>query len=166
MGTAQLAPETTSAAARYPVKTPITTYDPRDEIALGILLQMANLPTEDITPEMLEHFLTAHAGNVLVGAAGLEVLGEMGLLRSVAVDEQHQGTGLGKQLVAAMEEHAREQGVRELYILTTGAEQFFAGLGYRKLPREQAPAAIAGTEQFRDLCPSSSTLMTKTLIGS
>ena len=165
MGTAQFAAETTPATARHPVKTPITAYDARDEIALGILLQMANLPTEDITPEMLEHFLTAHAGNALVGAAGLEVLGEVGLLRSVAVDESHRGTGLGKRLVAAMEEHAREQGVRELYLLTTDAVDFFAGMGYRKLPREQAPAAIAGTAQFSNLCPSSAAFLVKTLVA-
>jgi amino-acid N-acetyltransferase len=71
--------------------------------------------------------------------------------------------GLGKDLVAAIEEHAREAGVRELYLLTTTAEAFFAGLGYLKVSREQAPAGIAGTEQFASLCPSSSCFMAKIL---
>jgi amino-acid N-acetyltransferase len=81
----------------------------------------------------------------------------------VAVDEAHRGTGLGKRLVEAMEEHARACGVRDLYLLTVTAEGFFAGLGYRKLPREQAPPGIASTEQFSQLCPSSSSFMVKTL---
>lgn len=144
-------------------KLSITPFDDRDEVALGILLQMANLPTEDITPEILEHFLTAHAGNALVGAAGVEVLGEVGLLRSVAVEEGQRGTGLGKRLVAAAEEHAREAGVRELYLLTTDAADFFASQGYRAVPRDQAPAAVKATAQFSELCPSSSSLMVKVI---
>jgi N-acetylglutamate synthase-like GNAT family acetyltransferase len=146
-------------------KIAIMPFDAPDEIALGILLQLANLPTEDITPEMLEHFLTAHAGHTLVGAAGVEVLGETGLLRSVAVEEAQRGTGLGKRLVEAAEEHAREAGVRELYLLTTDAEDFFASQGYRSVTRDQAPAAIKATAQFSELCPSSSSLMVKTIAG-
>lgn len=141
----------------------IAPFTAHDEIALGVLLQSADLSTEDITPEMLEHFLVAHLGKALVGSAGLDVQGEAGLLRSVAVDEAHRGLGLGKRLVEAMEDHARAAGMRELYLLTTTAENFFSGLGYRKVPREQAPADIAATEQFTSLCPSSSSFMAKTL---
>ena len=145
------------------MKPEIKAFVPHDEVALNTLLLAADLSPEDITPEMLEHFLVAHLNKAVVGCAGLEVLGEAGLLRSVAVDEAHRGTGLGKELVAAIEEHARKQGVSELYLLTTTAEAFFAGLGYRKLAREAAPADIAGTAQFAELCPSSSSFMTKTL---
>ena len=141
----------------------IAPFTSHDEVALATLLQAADLSTEDITPETLEHFLTAHVDKTLVGCVGLEVIEEAGLLRSVAVDEAHRGLGLGKQLVAAMEEHAKDAGVRELYLLTTTAEGFFANLGYRKLPREEAPSGIAGTEQFSSLCPSSSSFMVKTL---
>ena len=141
----------------------IASFVSHDELALNTLLQAADLSVEDITPEMLEHFLAAHVDKTLVGCAGLEVLGETGLLRSVAVDEAHRGSGLGKKLVEAMEEHAKAAGVRDLYLLTTTAEGFFASLGYRKVPREGAPADIAGTEQFANLCPSSSSFMLKSL---
>ncbi|HEY3644871.1 MAG TPA: arsenic resistance N-acetyltransferase ArsN2 [Gammaproteobacteria bacterium] len=146
------------------MKPAIVPFAAHDEVALAVLLQAADLAAEDLTPEMLEHFHVAHLDKHLVGCAGLEVLGEAGLLRSVAVDEAHRGTGLGKELVAAVEAHAREEGVRQLYLLTTTAEGFFAGLGFRKLPRDEAPAGIAGTEQFSSLCPSSSSFMVKTLI--
>lgn len=145
------------------MKPVIAPFQTHDEVALDTLLQACELPTEDITPEMLEHFRVAHLDKALVGCAGVEVLGESGLLRSVAVDEAHRGTGLGKELVAAAEELAREEGVQTLYLLTTTAEGFFAGLGYRKVPREEAPADVAGTEQFATLCPSSSSFMAKTL---
>jgi len=144
-------------------KIAITPFDARDEVGLSVLLQTADLSTEDITPEMLEHFLVAHADRMLVGAAGVDVLGEAGLLRSVAVDENHRGAGLGKQLVEAAEAHAREAGVRELYLLTVTAENFFAGLGYKTVSRDAVPAPIKGTVQFRELCPASARLMVKTL---
>src|SRR5438105_2026683 len=100
----------------------IQPFAAHDEIALGVLLQGADLSTEDITPEMLEHFLVAHVDKALIACAGLDVQGEAALLRSVAVDEAHRGTGLGKKLVEAMEAHARGCGVRELYLLTVTAE--------------------------------------------
>ena len=143
------------------MKPAIAAFTAHDEAALNTLLQTADLSTEDITPEMLEHFLVAHVDKVLVGAVGLEVLGDVGLLRSVAVDEPHRGTGLGKRLVEALEEHAKGAGVRELYLLTTTAEDFFAGLGYKRIPREEAPTSIAATAQFVELCPASSSFMLK-----
>jgi amino-acid N-acetyltransferase len=143
----------------------VVPFEAKDEAALCILLQAADLSAEDITPEMLEHFLVMRDAHGLAGCVGLEVLEEVGLLRSVAVDEAHRGLGLGKELVAAMEEHARSQGVQALYLLTTTAEAFFAGLGYRKLARDEAPGAIAGTSQFSELCPSSSCFMVKPLQG-
>jgi len=143
----------------------IAAFTSHDEAGLYTLLQTADLSIEDITPEMLEHFLVVHLDKVLIGCAGVDVLGEVGLLRSVAVDEAHRGTGVGKRLVEGMEEHARKQGVQQLYLLTDTAEAFFAGLGYRKLAREEAPADIAATEQFASLCPSSSSFMVKALTG-
>ena len=147
------------------MKPEIKDFEPHDEVALAVLLQSCELSTEDITPEMLEHFRVAHLNDALIGCAGLDIQGETALLRSVAVDEAHRGTGLGKRLVEAMEALAKEEGVQQLYLLTTTAEEFFAGLGYRKLAREEAPADIAATEQFASLCPSSSSFMVKALTG-
>ena len=143
------------------MKPVLAPFVPHDEVPLAVLLQTADLSTEDVTPEMLEHFLVAHLGKALVGCVGIDVQGETALLRSVAVDEAHRGMGLGKELVEAMEEHARKEGVQELYLLTTTAEGFFAGLGYKSIPREQAPAGIARTAQFAELCPASSVFMVK-----
>ena len=61
------------------------------------------------------------------------------------------------------EAHAAEKGVETLYLLTTTAADFFARRGYEAVPRSAAPAAIAATPQFRDLCPASSVLMRKTI---
>lgn len=69
-------------------------------------------------------------------------------------------------LVSNAETKAAEQGVESLYLLTTTAAQFFARLGYEAVPRSEAPAVIAATAQFSELCPASSTFMRKVLAAN
>lgn len=138
-------------------------FQPRDDEALEQLLEAAELPTEDLTEEVMEDFLIAHDAHGVVGAAGIEHYDDVALLRSVVVREDLRGTGLGKRLVEAIEEGARQAGVRELYLLTTTAADFFAAQGYQPVKRDAAPAAIQATRQFSELCPSSSACMMKNL---
>jgi amino-acid N-acetyltransferase len=65
--------------------------------------------------------------------------------------------------VSQAELHAKSQGAREIYLLTTTAERFFERLGYTRVPREAAPLAIQQTQEFSALCPSSSAFMVKQL---
>jgi amino-acid N-acetyltransferase len=93
----------------------------------------------------------------------VEVLGETGLLRSVAVAPARRGLGLGRALVAEAEEEARREGVRMLYLLTETAEDYFAALGYRAVGREGLPGAIVRSGQFTTMCPASAVVMTRDL---
>ena len=95
---------------------------------------------------------------------GLELFGEVALLRSLAVASSRRGTGVGSGLVAHAERHARDQGVQSLFLLTTTAEKFFLRRGYTRIPRDEAPAAIKGTKEFSGICPSSSAFMVKQLM--
>lgn len=141
----------------------IKPFQPHDEEALEQLLEGAELPLDDLTKELMEDFLIAHDAHGVVGAAGIEHYDDVALLRSVVVREDLRGTGLGKRLVEAVEEGARQAGVRELYLLTTTAADFFAAQGYQPVARESAPAAIKATRQFSGLCPGSSAFMMKNL---
>lgn len=134
---------------------------PADLPAVLRLLQQSSLPAADVTAAMLAHFLVARRGGGLAGVIGLEPLGEVGLLRSAAVDAAERGRGLGIALTGAIERHARALGVRRLFLLTTTAEGFFGRLGWRVLPRAEAPAAIQGTTEYRELCASTSVCMVK-----
>lgn len=127
------------------------------------LLAEAGLPTSDITARHLAHFFGFGSDNDLTGVVGLEMFGESALLRSLAVAAVYRGAGLGSRLVAHAERHARDQGVRSLYLLTTTAEAFFQRRGYSRIPREKAPTAIQGTAEFSGICPASSTFMVKHL---
>jgi N-acetylglutamate synthase-like GNAT family acetyltransferase/uncharacterized damage-inducible protein DinB len=139
---------------------------PADLDPVRRLLGAAALPHGDIVAAMLEHFLVARRGAELIGVIGLEPLGEVGLLRSAAVAAPHRGVGLGVALARAIEQHARAVGVRRLYLLTTTAEGFFDRLGYRTVPRPEAPAAIRDTTEYRELCASTSVCMVKTVDDS
>lgn len=123
------------------------------------LLNDAGLPTADLSDRIT--FLGMWREERLVGVIGLEAFGDVGLLRSLAVDASLRGTGLGGWLVDQLEESAAGEGIQTLYLLTTTAEAFFARRGYLRVPRESAPPALQATSEFSTLCPSSSACMCK-----
>lgn len=129
------------------------------------LLEEAGLPTADLTPAHLEHFLGCGSERALDGVVGLEPHGDVALLRSLAVAAGARGRGCGGALVAAAEEHAQAAGARAIYLLTTTAERFFEKRGYERISREAAPDAIRNTAEFSTLCPASSAFMVKRLPG-
>jgi len=130
------------------------------------LLTEAQLPVADLASSRSLNLLGIRDGGRLLGVVGVEVYGSVGLLRSLAVKPSHRKSGLGVSLVSNAETWAAEQGVETLYLLTTTAAQFFARRGYEGVPRSEAPAAIAATAQFSDLCPASSTFMRKVLAAN
>lgn len=133
----------------------------REEVVA--LLASCGLPSDDIEPSLLEHFHVAREGATAVGVAGLQLFGGIGLLRSVGVAPAARSRGLGGELVRRAEQHAREQGVNQLYLLTNDATAFFARHGYRELQRCSAPPEIQRTSQFGSSCCSGATLMHKEL---
>jgi amino-acid N-acetyltransferase len=108
-----------------------------DESAVKQLLSESGLPIEDITARHLQHFFGCGSDLELEGLVGLELYGDVALLRSLAVASSRRGSGVGSGLVAHAERHAREQGVQSLYLLTTTAEQFFLRRGYARIPRDE-----------------------------
>ena len=121
-------------------------------------LQGLGLITSDL-PADLSGFTLAYEGEQIVGSAGMELKGEIGLLRSVAVAETHRNQQLGQQLFTAALDHAKTKGVQEVYLITNTAEGYFAQNGFRRVERSEVPAEISRTEQFSSLCPSASTVM-------
>jgi amino-acid N-acetyltransferase len=130
------------------------------------LLTEAQLPVSDLSSSLSRNLLGVRESGRLVGVVGIEVYGDVGMLRSLAVASARRNAGLGVSLVSNAEAWAAEQGVKALYLLTTTAAEFFASLGYEAIPRSEAPAAIAATAQFLDLCPASSTFMRKVLAAN
>lgn len=128
--------------------------------AIQALLSSASLPCADLASSRID-FLVADNGTRIVGVIGVEPMQPAGLLRSLAVSPDLRGSGLGKQLVAALEAHAALQGITGLTLLTETAAPFFMQLGYAPLARDHVVAAIAATAEFRSLCPASAACLHK-----
>ncbi|MEO0436178.1 MAG: arsenic resistance N-acetyltransferase ArsN2 [Pseudomonadota bacterium] len=146
-------------------------YD--DEV--GALLEAEGLPNADLQayaevvkldyaePRPLVELYGARYNDELQGLVGLEYYGDVALLRSLVVRRELRCSGSGRSLVLFAEQQALRSGAQALYLLTTTAADYFTRLGFSTLPRDEAPAAIAASQQFSDLCPSSASFMTKAL---
>jgi amino-acid N-acetyltransferase len=127
------------------------------------LLQRAALPISDLTDAHMAHFFYVGTPSEPRAMVGVEFCGPDALLRSLVVTPELRTSGLGSKLVEHAEAHAREQGARAMYLLTTSAEQFFQSRGYRVTPRDAAPPDIRSTTEFAGLCPASSAFLSKHL---
>jgi amino-acid N-acetyltransferase len=136
---------------------------PDDWDAVRKLLLASELPVDDLGPDRLDGFLIAEDDELVVGLIGLEVLGTVGLLRSLVVERNARRTGLGGKLVGALESAAEAAGIAELWLLTIDAEKFFQRHNYEIVNRERAPDEIRKSDEFSALCPDTAYLMRKSL---
>ena len=113
--------------------------------ATKALLASCSLPINDLTDKHFEHFFGCGDEDNPAGVVGVEVLGTVGLLRSLAVTETARGLGCGKRLIQEAELHAASQGIQELFLLTSTARPLFESLGYVAVSRDTAPRAIMAT---------------------
>ena len=87
---------------------PIFENPPREGVLE--LLAASGLPTADIDEASSARFYGAGAGGALGGVVAIEVYGECGLLRSLAVSADHRRTGIGRKLLKHAEGEARPSG--------------------------------------------------------
>lgn len=122
------------------------------------LLARERLPREGVA-EHFDTFVVAERGEDVVGAAGLEVHGTLGLVRSVVVAPEAKGQGLGRGLTQQLLAQARARGLEAVYLLTTTAPDFFARLGFERIAREAAPSPLWASAEFQGACPASAIVM-------
>jgi GNAT superfamily N-acetyltransferase len=126
--------------------------------AMQAELRAAGLPTSDLLEGDARYFaFDPH------GFGGFVRLGDHALLRSIVVREERRGHGAGAEILNVLLAEACALGCDEIWLLTTSADAFFARRGFAPVPRAEAPAAIAATGQFKELCPDSAVLMRRRL---
>ena len=130
----------------------------RDLPAIEALLTACDLPVEGVR-DLVDEFVIARNNGRVVGVAAVEPCGAYGLLRSAAVDQSMRGRGVGRALIQRLIADAEMKGYRALYLLTTTAENYFPAFGFITTSRESVPVEIQATSEFRDICPSSATVM-------
>lgn len=129
------------------------------------LLAACDLPIADITEASAARFYGAGSADALCGVVAVEVYGDCGLLRSLAVSAEHRDTGIGRRLLKHAESEAARLGVTDLYLLTETASGFFSRHGFATTDRERVPPAISATAEFTELCPDGAACMTKSIAG-
>jgi amino-acid N-acetyltransferase len=146
-----------------PTQVPLL-FTARPELPVVVrVLEHAGLPTLDLTQLHLEHFFYCGPNDAPTGLVGLELYETNALLRSLWVAPASRTAGLGSALVDHVEDYARAQGARVVYLLTTSAEGFFARLGYQRIARGSVACAVQASREFTELCPDSSAVMIKAL---
>ncbi|HEX8903901.1 MAG TPA: arsenic resistance N-acetyltransferase ArsN2 [Longimicrobiaceae bacterium] len=130
-----------------------------DRGAVEALLRRAELPPDGLDEQFGEAYAVAESDGRIVGAAGVEVYGGAGLLRSVAVDGEWRGRGLGGALTRERLAWAELRGLDAVYLLTNTAAGYFPKLGFEPVAREKVPEAVRGSLQFSSVCCSSAAVM-------
>jgi N-acetylglutamate synthase-like GNAT family acetyltransferase len=101
--------------------------------------------------------------SVVLGSVALEIYGSAALLRSLAILESRRSRGLGHALYEFAMARAADLGVEKAIILTTTAESFFARRGFVVIAREAVPQGLRASAEFRGACPSSATVMVRSV---
>jgi len=130
--------------------------------AVRNLLQSHHLPL-DGAQQHFENFLVLFDGQDLIGTAGLEIYGEVGLIRSVAVDPSRTKGGLGTRLTLGLLNRARKMQLDSVYLLTTTAAEFFAKRGFQRIERSTLPPVLSASRELQGACPASAIAMRLTL---
>lgn len=152
--------ELVPAAATAGTTTSIGPASGGDLDGIQRLLVSALLPSRDVGGAS-QRFIVACDGPKLIGCAGLQVAGKDGLVRSMAVHWTRRNAGLGSKLHRRLLFEAVLAGVRTLYVVTTTAEDFFAGHGFRKIAAHEVPPALQASEEFTAFVPGGSTVMSR-----
>jgi amino-acid N-acetyltransferase len=125
------------------------------------LLIACDLPSKGVREYLGETYVVATHENSVIGIAGIEVYGEHGLLRSVAVSPAWRGKSLGGALVKERLAWAEAGGLTHVFLLTTDAAGYFEVLGFTPIDREDTPDEIKVSPEFASICPETAIVMVK-----
>lgn len=140
----------------------IEVASPGDASEILRLLSQSGLPLDGLEDHLATTLVAREEGRI-VGSAALELYQGGALLRSVAVAAELQGSGLGHELTNAAIRLAQSLQAPAIYLLTTTAERFFPKFGFERIARENVPISVQASVEFTSACPSSATVMRKSL---
>jgi amino-acid N-acetyltransferase len=132
------------------------TDDDLDDI-LG-LLEAEGLPTADVERHV-RNFVVAREGEILAGCGGAEAHQFAALIRSICVRPEYRSIGLGRRIVRELLDRLASRGLREFYLLTTDAADYFRKRGFREIDRDEVHPQLLSSTQFDGACPETAICM-------
>lgn len=128
----------------------VTPAGPTDIGPVRALLARVKLPTEGVPDDLSELWVLKDQDGVVIGCVALEEYGDTGLLRSLAVNPERRGEGLGWMLAEMAQIRVRHRGLSRVCLLTEHATDFFAEkFGFRPVAPSELPAEVRGSSEFR-----------------
>jgi UDP-N-acetylmuramate: L-alanyl-gamma-D-glutamyl-meso-diaminopimelate ligase len=114
------------------------------------LLEHVGLPKTGIPDELSELWVIRGNDKDVVGCVALEIYGETALLRSLAVNPDRRGEGLGWMLAEMVQLRVRQRGLTHVFLLTEHATDFFAEkFGFRPISRDSLPEDVKSSSEYR-----------------
>lgn len=135
-----------------------------DVAAIKHLLETNGLPTAGVD-EHWKTFVVARAGNRVIGCGGAEAYPVAALIRSIAVAPEYRRSGIGRQIVRHLLDRLTSRGLREFYLLTTSAEEYFKKRGFKVIDRDEVHPQVLASREFQDACPSTAVCMRMVMLG-
>lgn len=127
------------------------------------LLKRVGLPTAGVNNNISNFMVSTSRSNELLAVIGMEIAGANGLLRSLACDPNFCKQGIAAELVAAAVTAGREQGVKNLYLMTQSAEKYMRKFGFKTIERHDIPEDLLKQSELDSVCPTCSTCMSLAL---
>ena len=138
---------------------PLATFE-RD--GLKAALRKAGLPCEDVEQSGPLFWRFDTNDDIPAGFAGLELHGPDALLRSLVTLPPRRRAGVGRAIVAAVEQEAQLHGCEAIYLLTQEPD-YFVRAGYAALSRDAVPEAVRASSQFHSPICAAAAAMVKEL---
>jgi amino-acid N-acetyltransferase len=145
-----------------PISHRVTPATAADLPEIGALLRANGLSPDGLEPCVATTLISRSRGEV-IGCAALEVYGDAALLRSVAVEAGWQARGLGAELVEKAMRLAQSNAVRQMFLLTMTAADYFERHGFERCARDDAPDALKQSIEFTTLCPVGAVAMRRAI---
>lgn len=128
-------------SADLPAGIRLRTATEADLADVARLLDASGVRDERLASHVGDYYVAEADGRV-VGAIGLDRLGDDALLRSACVDAEWRGRGVASALVEHALTEAALEALDHVYLVTASADRFFARFGFAKVGETDLPLAI------------------------
>ena len=124
---------------------------PGDLPAILALLSADKLVTDGVE-EHLGSFVVAKDDGRVIACSGAEAYQFAALIRSVVVSPEYRSIGLGRRMVREILDRLSSRGLREFYLLTTGAEAWFKKRGFKPIDRDEIHPQLLASKELQGAC--------------
>jgi len=142
----------------------ITGATAADVEPIKALLKLNDLPIEGVDDHW-RTFVVAWDGDRLVGCGGAEAYQVAALIRSIAVDREYRSHGVGRQIVRNLLDRLSSRGLREFYLLTTTAEEYFKKRGFKRIDRDEVHPQLLSSRELQGACPDTAICMRMVMLA-